>query len=80
MMRLKGKVMPSALASVIEGLASGRARRTAAGAAMYDALAHRTPRIMAPPTSMPASVPPITPANPATSGKAMAKTTNPGPA
>ena len=79
-MRLKGKVIPRLLASVIDGLASGRARRTAAGAAMYDALAHRTPRIMAPPTSIPARVPPSTPAKPASSGKTMAKTTSPGPA
>ena len=54
--------------------ASGNPTETAAGAAIYEALAHKTPRIVAPPTESPTRLPPMTPKVPAMIGKIIAKT------
>lgn len=55
--KLKGKVMTKDAVKYIAGLASGRAIRMAAGAAMYDALALSVARMVAPPIESPASLP-----------------------
>ena len=55
------------------GLAVGRATATAAGAAIYEALAAKIPNIVAPPTLIPMRDPAVTPINPLKSGKKIPK-------
>ena len=77
--RLNGNVIPRLLTREREALAFGSAIFTAAGAAIYEALAHRTAKAELPPTLNPNKVPLNAPMAPARSGKAIANIANLAP-
>lgn len=77
--KFNGKVIPKLLVIDSDGLASGSAIPTAAGAAIYDALAAKTPRTVAPPTDKPARYPPTTPNVPDINGNKRANANKPTP-
>ena len=69
---MNGKVTPMLDISASGAFASGNPIETAAGAAMYEALAHKTPSMVAPPTERPAINPTVTPKVPVKIGKSSA--------
>ena len=72
--KLNGNVTPILDINAIVALAFGSATWTAAGAAIYEALAHKTPRIVEPPIYMPIAVPAKTPRTPIINGNKRPKT------
>lgn len=72
--RLNGNVTPMLDIKASGAFASGKPTEIAAGAAMYEALAHKTPRMVAPPTESPTKFPTTTPNVPAKIGKMIANT------
>ena len=70
--RLKGKVRPSAAVIQRPTSASGNPARTAAGAAMYEALDSMAPKTPALPTDMPQACARNTPTTPCSSGTTVA--------
>ncbi len=73
MTRLNGNVTPMLDMSASDPFARGIATETAAGAAMYDALAESVAKIATPPSDRPLKSPTKAPKKPAKIGKITAK-------